>query len=181
VATYARCDGIFNNDFTKESSCEKMWKSVKIWQKYDHEFVVSLFLPTLHVYSDLWIWVYIRCIYVHTRIYPTYQCCKCTLANIWGIFLIKVIKYLMLPDCRIVRYDSYPNVSVGCTVDGCCPCFFASCWTLSFLSVIDIIHVYCPGLVFSSGFRHFSFNDIPLRIFFPIMCPKHGNFNLLTV
>jgi len=119
--------------------------------------------------------------YMCTRIYPTYQWCNCTLANIWGIFLIKVIKYLMLPDCRIVRYDSYPNVSVGCTVDGCCPCFFASCWTLSFLSVIDIIHLYCPGLVFSSGFRHFSFSDIPLRIFFPIMCPKHGNFNLLTV
>jgi len=40
-----------NNDFAanlpKNLSVKKMWKSVKIWQKYGHEFVASLFWPSL--------------------------------------------------------------------------------------------------------------------------------------
>ena len=47
VATYVRCGGIFNihltKKFTKESSSEIFFKSVKIWQNYGHESVV-LFL-----------------------------------------------------------------------------------------------------------------------------------------
>ena len=34
----------FNYKFTKESSSEKFFKSVKIWQNYGHEAVAQLFL-----------------------------------------------------------------------------------------------------------------------------------------
>ena len=35
--------------FTRESSSDFFCKSVKIWQNYGHEFVASLFWPTLYV------------------------------------------------------------------------------------------------------------------------------------
>jgi len=44
VATYARCD-LFNFKFTKESSSEKILKSVEIWQNYGHESVAPFFGP----------------------------------------------------------------------------------------------------------------------------------------
>jgi len=51
-ATYVRCSGIFNIlkyafncKFTKESSSEKICKSVKIWQNYNHESVAPFFGP----------------------------------------------------------------------------------------------------------------------------------------
>ena len=52
VATYVRCGGIFNihltKKFTKESSSEIFFKSVKIWQNYGHESVPALFWPMLY-------------------------------------------------------------------------------------------------------------------------------------
>jgi len=38
----------FTPNIYKESSSGKKWKSVKVWQNYDHEFVVSLSWPTLY-------------------------------------------------------------------------------------------------------------------------------------
>ena len=38
--------------FIMESSSEKVCKSVEIWQNYGHEFVASLFWPTLQIGSE---------------------------------------------------------------------------------------------------------------------------------
>jgi len=52
VATYARCDGIFNIRLTanlpRNLQVKKFLKSVKIWQNYGHESVAPFFgLPCL--------------------------------------------------------------------------------------------------------------------------------------
>ena len=55
-----------NNHFTANSgrnlAVEKLWKSVKIWQKYGHEFVVSLFLA------------HIVCMYEYTGVQKWSSC-----------------------------------------------------------------------------------------------------------
>ena len=56
VATYARYDLIFNNDFTatllRNLPVKDFRKSVKIRQNYGHEFVASLFRPTLFITAN---------------------------------------------------------------------------------------------------------------------------------
>ena len=53
VATYARCDGIFNIHLTANLATnppvKKILKSVKIWYNYGHESVAPLFWPTLYI------------------------------------------------------------------------------------------------------------------------------------
>ena len=54
VATYARCDGIFNMHLTanlpRNLPVKKtFFKSVKIWQNYGRESVAHLFWPTLYI------------------------------------------------------------------------------------------------------------------------------------
>ena len=52
VATYAKNGRIFNNQLAanlpRNLPVKTLRKSVKIWQNYGHEFVASLFWPTLY-------------------------------------------------------------------------------------------------------------------------------------
>jgi len=52
VATYARYDWSFNTHLTANlpgNLLVNFFKSVKIWQNYDHESVDPLFCPTLYI------------------------------------------------------------------------------------------------------------------------------------
>jgi len=57
VETYARSGGIFNKSFyckfTKKSSSEKLWKSVKIWHNYGYEFGASFLVHSVKLQYQL--------------------------------------------------------------------------------------------------------------------------------
>jgi len=54
VATYTRCDGIFNvhliTSLPRNLPVKNVFKSVYILQNYGHEFVAPLFWPTLYIF-----------------------------------------------------------------------------------------------------------------------------------
>ena len=59
VATYARCDGIFNTrlitNLLRNLPVKNFFKSVKIWQNYGYESVTPLFFgPTYRLSVKLW-------------------------------------------------------------------------------------------------------------------------------
>jgi len=56
VATYARCDGIFDTHLTANLSRNlpvNFFKSVKIWQNYGHESVAPFFGPPCRIISGI--------------------------------------------------------------------------------------------------------------------------------